>query len=172
MNSFTNPDKHINQAQIGPSATSLRNENPAFAVIDTDSETMLPLNYQMWAMNLTEANKEGGEPFWEIFVDYRAEYEMEDMSPDSLYKVAERVRDEKKFAGMFEWHKSRKVGDPHPPIIKRGTRHEKFCNLASSETNEEVKCNTGLTESNSWRDLLIGNWTSTSESPLLSANPL
>lgn len=52
FNSATNPDKHINVAQIGPSVVPLSYENPGYAILEVDQETMLPLNYQIYAMDL------------------------------------------------------------------------------------------------------------------------
>lgn len=89
-NSYTNPDKPISVAQIGPSVTTDSYKNPGYALIEIDKETMLPLNYQIWAMDLVEANK-NNNPTWEMFTDYRKDYGLESMSPDEMKKLAYQI---------------------------------------------------------------------------------
>lgn len=51
-------------------------------------------------------------PEWQLTVDYKADYELEDVSPDSMYELATRAKNSQSFASIFNWHKSRKVGVP------------------------------------------------------------
>jgi len=66
-------------------------ENPAYALIDVDAETMLPVNWRIFSMDLVNAN-ESGTPEWGQLIDYTKDYGLGDgISPDSLYNLAERL---------------------------------------------------------------------------------
>ena len=73
--------------------TTLTNENPGFALIDVDKETMLPVNWRIYAMDLEEANQEGS-PVWRQVIDYTNDYHLSGggISPDSLYDLADRMK--------------------------------------------------------------------------------
>ena len=50
--SVSNPDKPVMFSQIGPSGTPYTFNNPAYALIDVDAETMLPINWHIYAFDL------------------------------------------------------------------------------------------------------------------------
>lgn len=85
--SITNPDKNIGLAQIGPSVTTGTDENPAYAVLELDAQTMLPLNWEFYVLDIEKANLKG-EAEWENMFDYVENYHMGYMSPDTLYTLA------------------------------------------------------------------------------------
>lgn len=69
--------------QVG-AVTTYTNKNPSFNVIELDPKTLLPIDYYVYAMNLTEANKSPDQdPDWKVFYDYRKTYNMTDLSPTS-----------------------------------------------------------------------------------------
>jgi len=72
---------------------------------------MLPTNYQIYAMDIEKANKYDA-PLWDLNVDYLKDYALNDISPDSMYSLAERVRTDRSFAGLYKYHMSRRVGAP------------------------------------------------------------
>jgi hypothetical protein len=77
--------------RVGPSVTTGSWENPAYALIDIDEETMLPINFRIFAMDLIEANA-SNEPQWVQLIDYVNDYGITPgMSPDSLYDLAYRM---------------------------------------------------------------------------------
>lgn len=45
-------NKIIGLNQVGPSGTTDEEENPGYALIDVDAETMLPINFRIFAMDL------------------------------------------------------------------------------------------------------------------------
>jgi hypothetical protein len=104
-NSVSNPDKHISVAQIGPSVTTLTKENPAYGLIETDSEYLLPMNYQMYAMNVTAAN-ENNRADWNLTVDYVHDYNITDfVSPNEMHALAGRLGEDKELARLYIWDK-------------------------------------------------------------------
>jgi hypothetical protein len=51
-------------------------------------------------MDLEQAN-ETDAPEWKLNVDYKVDYNLTDISPDSMYGLAERIRNDRSFAGLF-----------------------------------------------------------------------
>jgi hypothetical protein len=132
-NSLTNPEKHINVAQIGPSVTTSAYKNPAYGLITVDKETMLPTNYQIYAMDIEKANKYDA-PLWDLSVDYKHDYDLDDIRPDAMYSLAERVRTDRSFAGLYKYHMARKVGAPKEISAKEAKQIG--CMLGTSEETE------------------------------------
>mmetsp|Transcript_33587 Transcript_33587/g.24240 ORF Transcript_33587/g.24240 Transcript_33587/m.24240 type:complete len:384 (-) Transcript_33587:78-1229(-) len=172
-NSISDNTKNIGLNQIGPSVTTNSNENPGFAVLDIDAETMLITNVEIWALDIEKANA-SGEAKWELVIDYVQDYGMGDgMSPDSLYEVAEKILDDEEFAAQYQWGRSRFVGNKPG----HGNQKSTFCMLTSSSvpnsvcapsTEDEVAMgfidaqknwNIDINKIRShWFDWIVGNW--------------
>ena len=109
--SVTNSDKNIGLGQVGPSVTTDTWENPAYALIDIDEETMLPINFRIFAMDLIEANA-SNEPQWVQLIDYVNDYGITPgMSPDSLYDLAYRMTQDVDLFWKFSWDMTRDSND-------------------------------------------------------------
>lgn len=48
--------------------------NPSFTLLEIDEETMTLHNIKTYYFNLTEANKPGNSPKWELLHDYLNDY--------------------------------------------------------------------------------------------------
>lgn len=97
---------------------------------------MLPLNYEIWAIDIPTANA-AGVANWEKVVDYVNDYEIPNgISPDNLYNLSERIRDNQDLANLFEWGESRKAGAE--PTNANG--HSTFCSMTTSEIWEKDDC--------------------------------
>lgn len=125
-------DKNIGLNYMGGSATTKTNFNPGFTVIEIDEEHMTPVNIKTYSMNLTEANLKG-QPNWEFLHDYLNFYQMEDLSPNSFAKIAEKVLVNEEFAKAYIWNKSKK-GNDKPKSCDEKCRHSEYCGMISSET--------------------------------------
>jgi hypothetical protein len=77
-------NKNIGISYVSGSLTTYQNLNPSFTVIEIDEELMIPLNFKTYIMNVTRANLEG-HPTWELIHDFTKQYDIPDLSPDSLY---------------------------------------------------------------------------------------
>lgn len=173
-NSISDNTKNIGLNQIGPSVTTNSYENPGFAVLDIDAETMTITNVEIWALDIEKANA-SGEAKWELVIDYVQDYGMEDgMSPDALYEVAEKVLNDADFAAQYQWGRSRFVGNKPSSVNQKST----FCTLTSSSvpnsvcapsTEEEAAMGFIDAQSNKWNidinkirshwfDWIVGNW--------------
>mmetsp|Transcript_49806 Transcript_49806/g.67899 ORF Transcript_49806/g.67899 Transcript_49806/m.67899 type:complete len:207 (-) Transcript_49806:63-683(-) len=171
-NSVTNPSKNIGLNQIGPSVTTNSYENPGFALIDIDAETMLITNWEIWALDIEKANA-SGEAVWEKVIDYVKDYGMENgMSPDALYEVGEKILNDADFAAQYAWGRTRFVGNKP----SSGNQHGTFCTLTSSSVPNPVCASNAETVDplrdsvsgnlnininwlrSHWFDLVVGNW--------------
>ena len=93
--SFTT-DKHISNQFWSSSGTPFTNKNPGFRVVEIDQETMLPVNLETYIFNLTDAN-----PEWKLSHDYLSHYDLEDVSPNSLNDLSEKLRDDEATALQY-----------------------------------------------------------------------
>jgi hypothetical protein len=102
-NSITNPGKHISVSQIGPSVTTSNNKNPAYGYMEMDSEHLVPLNYQMYAVNVTAAN-ENNRADWNLTVDYVNDYNLTDyVTPNEMYSLTERIANSTDLTKLYTW---------------------------------------------------------------------
>lgn len=112
-NAMSDPTKHIGVAQIGPAATTMSWENPGYGVLTIDKETMLPMNWEIYGMDLMKANN-SGTPVWEVMTDYVRDYELlnKNVSPDSMYDLGMRIAEDRTLASLFQWNETRNVKEP------------------------------------------------------------
>ena len=105
--------KNIGFNFIGGSVTPLEDINPSFTVIEFDEEFMIPVDVQVYFFNLTKAN-EVDQPDWELLYNLKEEYNLRDLSPDSLNHLANQIREDEAVANKYDLNKSRKlVGNIH-----------------------------------------------------------
>jgi len=87
---------------LAPSTTYTGN-NPSFAVYEIDEETMLIVDITTYYFNITKANL--GEPKWEKYHNIIEDYGMEDASPSSFQKFADKMLvDEQVALKMINWN--------------------------------------------------------------------
>ena len=64
---------------------------------------------------------------------------MEDVSPDSFHKLAEKIRDDEATATLFHWNKKRRRYN-FPHTCTAGCRLYDYCKVATSEDFERNDC--------------------------------
>lgn len=90
-------NKNIGFNFYGASITPHKYHNPAFNVIEFDAEYMIPVNIYTHSFDLDDANT-NGTPNWGILHDYVSYYSIDDMRPDNIMKIADRVLSSEAFA--------------------------------------------------------------------------
>lgn len=100
---FFTEDVNVGINFIPGSLTPFKNVNPQFAVMDLDAEFLVPLNMQIYSLNVTNAN-ENNNPKWYLLLDYIKDYQIPDLSPDSLYNLAKKIRTDKTLANQVLWN--------------------------------------------------------------------
>jgi hypothetical protein len=85
-------DTPINVGMIQRPVTTYGSRDPAFYVMEWDEEYMVPINVWAHKLNLESSNANPDEPpTFSLDYDYRELNEMEDMSPSSYKKLANKL---------------------------------------------------------------------------------
>jgi len=80
--------------------------HPAFTVMEWDKEFMVPINVEVYMMDLDKANKNPDKkPEWTLNHSFINTYQMEDLSPSSFKKFTEKLYSDGKMAGIYESHR-------------------------------------------------------------------
>jgi hypothetical protein len=136
---------------------------PSYLVSDVDAKTMLPLNFEIWSLDVEDANRTG-EPKWELQIDYVNDYKLDPpfVSPDALHDLATRIGESKPLASLFRSDMFRKVDVPRN--MTKNDQKQLYCKLATSETFEYDNC-MGRGHSNIFADpgnvllrFVMGDW--------------
>ena len=161
INSTTNLDKWIHFTQIGPSVTTNQYENPAYALLDVDEETMLVTNIRIFAMDVEDANATG-VPQWLPLIDYVQDYEMGHLSPDTLAGVVTRFTTDSDFWWKYSWDMSRHVGEFYEGDEKTFLEdsHYQGCKQTSTGDKQFYTCaeEKGYISGYGFTDIGIGKW--------------
>jgi len=72
--------------------------------MEMDEEYMVPIDYKVYWMNITDANIGPKEPEWKVLVDYKTDYKVKDLSPDSMYELALRFKEDEDLAIDYLWN--------------------------------------------------------------------
>lgn len=109
-------------------------------MVYVDPDTMLPIDYEVYAFDLDHANKYD-EPKWDLLYDYRKIMGLEDLSPQSIYDYAHQVLRNEEVAKEYRNHKY--VGgpgdDPEAPC-DTFCREMLFCEITSNDFDESRYC--------------------------------
>lgn len=70
---------------------------------------MLPVELETYAFDLELANK-NDTPKWNLYLDYRKDYGMEDLSPASFYNLSTRIHSDVKVCQQYKFNAG--VGGP------------------------------------------------------------
>jgi len=100
-----NTNKNIGASFISGSVTTFKDVNPGFVVMEMDEEYMVPVDYKIYWTNITDANigpKKDLE--WKVLVDYKKDYKVPDLSPDSMYNLALRFKEDEDLAIDYLWN--------------------------------------------------------------------
>ena len=120
---------------------------------------MLPLNWKIYKLDIEKANASGVAE-WELSVDFVNDYQLGQMSPDSLYNFAKRMtEDDGTLYHQFQWDKSRQVGEKKTGTVTAKKLNNEFCMLTSSTESLQRACNGSSKSLNAkiW-DWIIGDW--------------
>jgi Acid sphingomyelin phosphodiesterase C-terminal region len=89
----------LNAGSISP----FGGRNPMFSVIEFDAEYMFPTNLRIYWMNLTKANQEN-YPGWELLSNFTKDYNLQDMSPESIMNFSKAIKNNETMARNYLWN--------------------------------------------------------------------
>jgi len=129
----------VNKQPIGMnyivgSATTYQGNTPSFAVMSIDPETMLPVDYKVYAFDLEGANL-NDEPNWYLKYNYRDYFNITDLSPQSWYNHSQLILNNEEVAVRYLAHEF--VGGPGhgngTDSCDADCRLQLYCETTSSE---------------------------------------
>lgn len=103
---------------------------------------MLIVNATTYFLNITRANLED-KATWELHHNILEAYELEDMSPQTLYGFAERVLQDEKTAVKFLNWQEKGGRDATTSSCDGNCRRGTYCDLVTSYAEDETLCHTG-----------------------------
>ena len=103
-------------------------------MVDIDEEYMIPLNFNTYYLDITQAAQNPSTASWKHLHDYIDYYGLPDLSPDSIYNyLAIPVRDNETAAMTYLWNKFRQASIKQPKNCGQTCRTRLFCEMTASE---------------------------------------
>ena len=148
---------------ITGSGTTMTNINPGFTVIDFDEEYMVPVNTHTYYMDMDASNQDPTKGIkWVELHDMVKEYNLKDMSPNSMAKMSMDLFTDVAMANKYEQNRF-KLGNPN---AKAKANDMKYKCMIATETFQLRECmgqkDIDLNDGASIFDLIISNWITTS----------
>mgnify|MGYP000409560688 FL=1 len=122
---------------LASSATPYQYKPPSFDVIYLDPETMRPVDYEIYSLDLDLANK-NNEIKWSKFFDYRTDYNITDLRPTNMFDLAQRVLTEPEVCKIYA--KNRFVGGPGFNETANCDMIGNFCQMTAGEEEDKYFC--------------------------------
>jgi hypothetical protein len=89
---------------------------------------MLPVNMYTYYLDVAQANA-SGTPTWSLLHDYKTEYGLTDLSPQSMLELSERMKTDVDLANQFTWNSYGRASEKPTSVDQL----ELYCRTASSE---------------------------------------
>ncbi len=99
---------------------------------------MIPISITTYSFDINKAN--AGSPSWEVLHSFTHEYNLEDLSPDSISKLSEQIKSDEQVAIQYECNKSRKVEGIKPVKCDEECRLDKYCYVSTTEYFQKQTC--------------------------------
>ena len=122
---------------IVSSATPYENKKPSIDVLYLDPDTMRPVDYEIYALDLDLAN-EKDEIRWFKYFDYRKDYQMPDLRPKNFFDLALRVFNEPETCTTY--YRNRFIDGPGFNASATCDRTGNFCQIVASEEEDKYFC--------------------------------
>lgn len=110
---------------------------PCFSVIEVDEEFMVPVNFKIYTMDLDQSNALK-TPVIGYLSDYLEQYQLTDVSPESMYALSERILNDEDTARLYQWNKHRQYGENAP--CDETCRRTLYCETSTSEELQFEEC--------------------------------
>lgn len=129
----------IGTSLLTGSLTTYSNRNPSFRIIEVDKETLRPINFHQYRLDLEKANKnpEKEELDFEKVYSFLEEYEIKDMTHVGIHEFLNKLESDKITISKFKHHSDSKVG---PIVIDQNLDLQPFCSTFNIPSQED-RCN-------------------------------
>lgn len=111
--------------------------NPSVCVYDVDEETLLPVARFTYAFDMDSANADGFIS-WGLYTDWLKDHEMQDLSPASYLKLAERLKQDSTFARKYQQRQGRNYD--LSGNCDDWCRNNLYCQATTADSYEYATC--------------------------------
>ncbi len=136
------------------SLTTYSQLQPSFRILDIDEQTMRPLNFYDYRLNLTKWNNVESEDIqWDLAYDFLKEYNLTDMSMESIEEFIEKLRKDQDTINKYNFNANSGVGSKTTNFTKNY-----YCDTFNVPSFT-MKCNGGKVSTQDWLlDKVRGSW--------------
>ncbi|XP_022899980.2 sphingomyelin phosphodiesterase-like [Onthophagus taurus] len=139
--SIENPTEPISVAWNGGSVTTISNLNNNYKVFSVDPTNFELLDYEVWSMNVTEANLTPElNPVWFKLYSFKEEYGVEDLSPASIRDLAIRMTEDHSIAQKYWRNRHRLADTALAGGCSDGCLKNLVCRMLMSQTYDNTQC--------------------------------
>lgn len=154
-------DSRTNQivgiSMLTGSLTTYSDRNPSFRIIEIDRETLRPVNFHQYRLDLEKANSnpEKEELEFDKVYSFLEEYEIKDMTHIGIHDFLNKLENDRVTISKFKHHKDSKVG---PVVIDQTLDSYPYCSTFNIPSQVD-KCNNKKTSAlDMILDLARGQW--------------
>mmetsp|Transcript_7087 Transcript_7087/g.5344 ORF Transcript_7087/g.5344 Transcript_7087/m.5344 type:complete len:168 (-) Transcript_7087:36-539(-) len=135
VQSFDN--KPINLDYLTGSMAMQPSAEPSFTLIEIDAELMIPINFKVYVMDLEKSNAQK-EGVFRLQNDHLETYDLEDVSPSSMFALSEKILNDKEVAVKYLWNQYREYGEA--PECDEICQRTWYCDTTAIEVLEYQEC--------------------------------
>jgi sphingomyelin phosphodiesterase len=136
-------NKPVGTNHITSSFTPRGNRNPSIRSITLDAQTKLPVKIETYTLDLEKANKDDKDAKFVFNIDFQKEYGLEDLSPNSMLTLSEKIRVDELLAVRYRVNKQAH-GKGTEEYLKKGCnekcRRTAACDTAFSDYHQTREC--------------------------------
>jgi hypothetical protein len=103
MKDINTGDSNVGMNFIVGSVTTYQHKSPNFDILYLDPDTMLPVDMEVWTFDLEAANQ-NDTPQWNLYFNMRDEYNMTDLSPNSINKLSDKIMEDLDVCTQYKYN--------------------------------------------------------------------
>jgi len=146
---------------ITPSLTTRSYLHPSFRIYEVDTDTNVLVNYYQYHLDLDKWNKNTTGPLqWDLFYDFLSQWNVSDLSPSTLDKLADSFLEDPALMSEYLWVKN--TGNGPKPKIDTDQAWHLYCEAKNAVYSEVVDCLGDYANSGDYKtlrdDAAVGEW--------------
>ena len=122
------------------SVTTHQNNMPSVSVVYLDPETLIPVDFEIHAMDIDHANKYDLVDWYKV-VDYKEEFGLPDLSPYSFFDYAKQMHHNEEYAKTYRSFRYLDNRNSKDDPCDYDCMMKMYCQVVSNEYDEWQACN-------------------------------
>lgn len=136
--SYSSELRPVGITTICGSVTTWGGVNPSFCVYEIDEETMIPIQRLTYSFDLEESNL-NQTALWKLSTNWTQEYDMVDLSPDSLYDMSLRLLEDPNLCSKYSSLMKRQLHNESYECSFQ-ERKDKYCSSIALDRYDNNYC--------------------------------